>query len=65
MHLRPTFDEFCASQGAGSSVWRESCLDTYVTAYAKLARPRSAFCWSPVVVSSGRYSFLGSRPSAA
>jgi anthranilate synthase component 1 len=71
MQLRPTFEEFRALASAAGvvPVWREFLfdVDTAVTAYAKLARPPFGFLLESVVGGEqwARYTFLGSRPSAA
>ena len=71
MQLHPSFDEFrtLAASAGVVPVWREFLFDadTAVTAYAKLARPPFGFLLESVVGGEqwARYTFLGSRPSAA
>ena len=71
MPLFPTFDEFEAL-GDGARlvpVWRELLfdVDTAVTAYRKLAKPPFGFLLESVVGGEqwARYSFVGTRPTAA
>jgi anthranilate synthase component 1 len=71
MQSFPSFDQFLA-HARGSRlvpVWTEFLfdVDTAVTAYAKLARPPFGFLLESVVGGEqwARYSFLGTRPSAA
>jgi anthranilate synthase component 1 len=71
MQLYPTFERFrdLAREAAVVPVWREFLFDadTAVTAYAKLAEPPFGFLLESVVGGEqwARYSFLGTRPSAA
>jgi anthranilate synthase component 1 len=71
MQSFPSFDRFVA-HAVGSRVvpvWKEFLfdVDTAVTAYAKLARPPFGFLLESVVGGEqwARYTFLGTRPSAA
>ena len=71
MNLRPSFDVFRerARRGGVVPVWREFLFDadTAVTAYAKISRPPFGFLLESVIGGEqwARYTFLGSRPSAA
>jgi anthranilate synthase component 1 len=71
MQLYPSLERFSElADGAGLvPVWREFLfdVDTAVTAYAKLAEPPFGFLLESVVGGEqwARYSFLGTRPSAA
>jgi len=71
MQSFPPFDRF-VTYAVGSRivpVWKEFLfdVDTAVTAYAKLARPPFGFLLESVVGGEqwARYTFLGTRPSAA
>jgi anthranilate synthase component 1 len=71
MQLFPTFREFEALAGGAGlvPVWRELLfdVDTAVTAYGKLAEPPFGFLLESVVGGEqwARYSFVGTRPTAA
>ena len=71
MELRPSLEEFqtLARTARVIPVWREFLfdVDTAVTAYHKLARPPFGFLLESVVGGDqwARWSFVGSRPSAA
>lgn len=71
MDLRPSFEAFSerARRGGVIPVWDDFLfdVDTAVTAYAKLARSPFGFLLESVVGGEqwARYTFLGSRPSAA
>jgi anthranilate synthase component 1 len=71
MRLSPTFEEFrrLAATHRIVPVWRELLfdVDTAVTAYARVARPPFGFLLESVVGGEqwARYTFLGTRPSAA
>ncbi len=71
MQSFPSFDQFQAHARNARlvPVWTEFLfdVDTAVTAYAKLARPPFGFLLESVVGGEqwARYSFLGTRPSAA
>jgi anthranilate synthase component 1 len=71
MKILPSFSDFraYAADARVVPVWREFLfdVDTAVTAYAKLAEPPFGFLLESVVGGEqwARYSFLGTRPSAA
>lgn len=75
MRFRPSFDEFIGlaesfrDEAGLVPVWREFLfdVDTAVTAYHKLARPPFGFLLESVVGGEqwARYSFVGTRPTAA
>ena len=71
MQLQPSFERFSEYARAARvvPVWTELLfdVDTAVTAYAKLAEPPFGFLLESVVGGEqwARYSFMGTRPSAA